>query len=80
MSRVIHSSISVTGLLTWDNRDLRPMIPALLFDGQRARDVKDFRSRLVQLVTEGVYRLPMGEPCEGWSDMAGCPGHEKVTP
>ena len=76
MRRRIHSSISLEGLLTWDNRDLRGMLNAFDFDGKRASTVRDLRSRLLALVVKGTLYLPMGEPCEGWDPAKGCPGHD----
>ena len=39
------------------------------------------RDRLHALLQEGVRVIPFGEPCEGFSPTAGCPGHTgKATP
>lgn len=77
MGKVIHGSVSVGGLLTWDNRDLRRMVKAFTFDGKCAQDVRDLRSKLVTLLEERTRYLPVGEPCEGWTGWDGCPGHEQ---
>lgn len=74
----IHSSLDLKGLLTWSDRDLSKMVRSLVFDGTRAQDVADLRSKLATLVADGIWKIPMGEACEGFDPKTGCPGHERT--
>ena len=78
--RRVHSSVDLRGLLTWDNKDLRVWLSAFAFDDGPAADVRTLRSKLLDLVLAGTRYLPMGEPCEGWTDADGCPGHDVPDP
>ncbi len=38
--------------------------------------VKECKNQFWDLFREGKRLLPMGEPCEGFDYVKGCPGHE----
>lgn len=45
-------------------------------DQGRTLTPAEVKRMLVNSLAEGKRYLPFGEPCEGWSDQTGCPGHE----
>jgi len=69
-----HMCVDIAGVMRWPDKDL-----CRLFkddDGSRkpGRVVRDW---LKLQLAQGKRVLPMGEKCEGWSDVDGCPGHPR---
>lgn len=75
---VLHSHVSVDGLLAMDTRDLRRWSKGLTINGREIRNPGTLRRALIALLNDDVHCLPIGEPCEGWSYATGCPGHRGV--
>jgi hypothetical protein len=69
--KTIHVCVSIEGLLSRRDR-----ITHMLKDG-RELDDGEARVELLRLFAQGVRVLPCGERCEGFSDVDGCPGHER---
>ena len=70
---IVHGGVSVRGLL----RRPRGQLRRTLVDPDTGRSLSpdEAREKLMDLLASGVEMLPLGEPCEGWSDKTGCPGH-----
>lgn len=67
-----HSRMDVAGAIR--NRAFDGMT-----DAQGRPIARKYAERMLrQLLAEGVKYLPLGEPCEGWDDETGCPGHADV--
>lgn len=71
----MHLHVSVIDLLAMDTRQLRSWMRALRFGGEYARDVRDLRAKLAEVLAAGVRYIPVGPPCAGFSLETGCPGH-----
>lgn len=69
--KTFHVSISLKGLLS----SRRAIVGLRDSSGRKLSDA-DARSRLVDLLAEGVLQMPIGEACEGFSTVTGCPGHD----
>ena len=67
--KTIHVAIDIGSLLR-----SRRAIRGLLVDGKKAND-ENARAALLEKLASGVRKLPLGERCEGFSDVTGCPGH-----
>jgi len=78
-SRRVHTSLSVQGLLRRSNTDLRPYRRSIRFEGRPASTLGELRHRLEDLLHAGVAYLPVGAPCDGWTDADGCPGHDSTV-
>ncbi len=68
-----HFCVDIEGVLRWPTKDLERLFTD---DGIRPPGcyVRDWlRLQLAQ----GKRVLPIGEKCEGWSDVTGCPGHPR---
>jgi len=78
----MHFQVDVAGLLAADTRFLRRAMGALRVEGRKPKTIHEMRSALAGLLSKGVKYLPIGQPCEGWTDAEGCPGHdiEEVNP
>lgn len=69
--RTVHCCVDIEGVLRWSDSDLSKLFTE---DGQRkpGRYVRDW---LRLQLANGKRVLPMGDPCEGFSYLTGCPGH-----
>ena len=77
-TKTIHMCIDIAGCLrrisegdkslacAFTDEDGRPMITTVLL------------AQLQSLLDDGKRVMPMGEPCEGFSDETGCPGHPSI--
>ena len=73
MSRLLHASLDVRGALQM-KRSLRGMFR----DGDgHAMTNEAVRDVLFTALEQGKLRLPVGQPCDGFSYVSGCPGHEE---
>ena len=72
MKKTIHMCVDVSGVLRWKDRELGKMFA----DESGPKDGRMVRDWLKLQLAKGIEVLPMGEKCEGWSDVTGCPGHE----
>lgn len=71
--RTTHCCWSVSGALRRNDRDI--MVVGLAINGRRLTDPREVRFRLRKLLDSGVEVLPLGERCDGFDDVTGCPGH-----
>jgi hypothetical protein len=67
-----HMCVDIEGVLRWPDKDLRRLFTT---DGQHEKSGRLVRDWLKLQLLQGKRVLPMGEKCEGWSDITGCPGH-----
>jgi len=74
---IIHTSVDVRGALLAPYADQRRVYDTLTHDGRPCGSVDEYRAALADLLAQGVQRLPIGDPCEGFSHETGCPGHPK---
>jgi hypothetical protein len=74
VGRILHVTIDVRGAIGMPARALRGMLRRL--DGSLAT-ASETREWLLDHLQEGRKRLPIGEPCDGFSYETGCPGHEE---
>ncbi len=74
MSRVLHMTIDIRGALDMPRGATRRMLRRS--DGS-IPTYEEVRVWLLDRLQEGKRRLPVGEPCEGFSYETGCPGHEE---
>lgn len=77
MSRRVHMCVDIAGVYNWPDAELSAMFRGA--DVGFAPFAKDIRDFLRAEMKAGKRKLPIGEPCEGWSDVTGCPGHEVNT-
>ncbi len=73
MSTVLHCCISVRGALKWPKSRLRRFLRHESGRWATADEAQDF---LLDELQQGHLVLPIGEPCEGFDYVKGCPGHE----
>ena len=71
MGRKIHVCLSVRGAL--HNRHYGG------FKNDDGTDASDYEAEefLMDQLVLGREKIPFGEPCEGFSYITGCPGHEE---
>ena len=69
-----HMCVDIEGVLRWPDKDLRRLFTT---DGQHEKSGRLVRDWLKLQLLQGKRVLPMGEKCEGWSDVDGCPGHPR---
>lgn len=67
-----HMCVDIAGVLRWPDK----MLSNLFTDEGEKRSGKVVRDWLKLQLAQGKRVLPMGERCEGFSDIDGCPGHE----
>lgn len=70
--KTIHASFVVDLLLDAPVVKLRGMLQD---DKGRPLEPLAARRELKLLRKQGVQRIPLGDPCEGFSNVTGCPGH-----
>lgn len=75
MSLMMHASLSVRGALRWPKSQLRGLFRDS--DG-RLTTAAESRDRLLDLLSQGVELLPLGQ-CEGHDPKNGCPGHQEAV-
>ena len=69
-----HMCVDIEGVLRWPDKDLRRLFTT---EGTHEKSGKVVRDWLKLQLLQGKRVLPMGEKCEGWSDVDGCPGHPR---
>lgn len=72
----IHLSQSVRGALNnWKKSDFKNAF--VREDGTKltAEEAKEF---LLDCLSEGKEKIPLGKPCKGYDYKKGCPGHEEI--
>jgi hypothetical protein len=69
-----HMCVDIEGVLRWPDKDLRSLFTT---EGTHEKSGKVVRDWLKLQLLQGKRVLPMGEKCEGWSDVDGCPGHPR---
>ena len=69
-----HMCVDIEGVLRWPDKDLRRLFTTECTHEKSGKVVRDWLK--LQLL-QGKRVLPMGEKCEGWSDVDGCPGHPR---
>lgn len=75
MSRIVHMCVSIRGLLRQSRREFARTCKSVTHEG-RPVTPDQFREYLMDELANGHEVLPYGEPCEGFSYVDGCPGHE----
>ena len=77
---IIHCCVDVRGWLGIYGRatmaERKRMSKGIIVDGRSATP-DEALSAMLDALAAGHLRLPVGEPCEGFSYATGCPGHEK---
>jgi hypothetical protein len=68
MTTTVHVSVYPSYLLRLSNAELARDYP------EHASDLSAFREQLAADAEAGIV-YPVGEPCEGWDQHMGCPGH-----
>lgn len=74
MRKTVHMCVNIEGLLCQTDSKLKK----LFTDEGETKSGKFVRSWLRLQLAQGKRVLPMGERCEGFSDINGCPGHPIV--
>ena len=69
-----HMCVDIAGVLRWPDKDLCRLFKDDDGSKKPGRVVRDW---LKLQLAQGKRVLPMGEKCEGWSDVDGCPGHPR---
>jgi len=72
MARILHLSYDVQGLLRW--QDLSNIF---IDENEQYVSHQEAKEYLKQLFQEGIQVIPLGDPCEGFDPINGCPGHHK---
>ncbi len=79
MGQRIHCSFSVTGWLTraalMSPEERQQHCAGLMHEGRQATYEEAVRG-MVEELAQGHRVIPFGPPCEGFSYVTGCPGHE----
>ena len=70
---IVHLAICVKGVQRWSDKQLE----ALFTDNVSPTKGRVIRQWLKLKESQGILKLPIGDPCEGWSDQTGCQGHEQ---
>lgn len=80
MSRTLHVCLSVRGALRWSRRHLSRLFRTE--DGRRYLTAHKAHEALCDELAKGREVIPIGDACEGFSYLTGCPGHEtsEATP
>ena len=73
MSRMLHCCQSVRGAMRLSKRDLAKMFKR---DDGSPVSADDAWEHLADELARGREVIPLGEPCEGFDYVDGCPGHE----
>lgn len=74
---IFHMCISVRGILRWNNRDLKRMLPMFTRDdGAHYATVDQLRDALLDEIAKGHEVLPMST-CDNFDWKDGCKGHEE---
>lgn len=72
---IVHMCASVRGMLNWDRRYAKRMLPTLRReDGTHFRTVEEFRGALMEELAQGHEVIPAG-PCDNFDYKTGCRGH-----
>lgn len=71
MSKIIHCCLSIEGALrTWKTREWKSLAKS------NNCSVDQVKETFWQYLRDGKQVIPFGEPCEGFSYINGCQGHE----
>jgi hypothetical protein len=73
---LLHTSVDIRWLLS--TRTSRQLADAVTVNGEKTDDGEEVRNALLNRLAEGHALLPIGDPCEGWDPIKGCPGHRIV--
>lgn len=74
MRTLRHVCIDIRGVLNWKDKDLKK----LFIDSETGKQAQahEIRNFLYDKLQEGYEVLPIGDECEGFDKIKGCPGHE----
>ncbi len=75
MARTIHVHVSIEWLLRAER--FGGFANSFRDSAGRPIPLNRVRKLLTDLLDSGVKVLPIGEPCDGFDDVTGCPGHER---
>lgn len=74
LTRLIHVSTSVKGLLSMSDAELKGIMPYIKFDGKSFYDVTELREKLTQAYMDG-QKFIAAEGCDNFDPAKGCLGH-----
>ena len=75
--RTVHVCLSIRGALKWPKRDFARLAKGMVKpDGTRMTPT-EARQALIDQLDLGREVLPVGDPCQGFDYVNGCPGHEE---
>lgn len=85
MSRTIHMCQSVEGpLMNYRVSDWKRIAKCVTRDDGSRMTWEEVKQWFIDELAKGHKVIPLGKPCEGFSYVTGCPGHEEpketVTP
>ena len=70
--KTVHLVLDVEGASRWPDWRLRDLLAT---DKGEPVSAEDARAYLREQIEQGVRVMPLGEPCEGFDPVTGCPGH-----
>lgn len=76
--KTLHMCISIRGILLWPKRKQAQAAKGFLVNGKPCGSRVNMVQHLLDLIAQGYEVLPLGEPCEGFDKVNGCPGHEQT--
>ena len=78
MPRTIHVCVDVRGLLRGLAFSEDPWFMEILNDPETGKAItkEELFEKLCDELIAGHRKMPIGEPCDGFSYETGCPGHE----
>lgn len=74
MTKTMHMCLCVRGAMRWPNNKLKKMFR----DKETGKflTADECKEYLMQKLSEGWEVLPIGQICEGFDKINGCPGHD----
>lgn len=73
MKTLRHMCIDIRGVLGWKDKDLKRLFRNT--ETGKPLTATEAKEYLYQKLKDGYDVLPMGDECEGFSKINGCPGH-----
>ena len=76
VGKIVHVSVDVAGMIALLSRSRARWARGMKHpDTGEPLTREEAIDRLLGMLAQGVLRLPIGAPCEGFSYETGCPGH-----
>lgn len=71
--RIVHMCLDLRGALkNWRSSE---WVGVVTHEGRKLTP-GEVQDAFIEALAAGKRVVPLGDPCEGWSDQTGCPGHE----